>query len=869
MATPLYKNMKNRGTTTYVFPSGVQDYNLSTMNDSFKMKFSKYILLNIPEQQVIGSGINRDQTKGKLNIDKDNNGPMFYNFQPMGNSELPVKFSEQLIESLRNYIANYDITLRESRINSTTDFYNVNELNTPTEMIFWKWAKKMNLFDLEIAEHKIDWDKNLPDFINGNGNNSSYFQKYLWKERESKNYDCLLKQNGSNKPEITIDTIAKFKQGDTIMFSGDTVISGDITGGVLYEIETIVFNTNNTILTLSGGTATATQTPTSISLNYTRFIECVGDIQAVSQIQTSKRNVTDISIQIPPHAGSTPTILFQTFENTNYYPNLEMPILPQEQQVEIIGSENTNSPIRLHPENYPGTYYGYFDTIDKTYKCSFGDKSRYSGDYFGINLTNNIGLDLDDYIENPIDFNSNNIDGMKVDFNQEHYLKMNLPEYLIRNFDEFNSAYFDKAPVDYEFNAILWYYDLDDGSGNITTNLYGLEFINNPNDDGDSCDINNKLITPYRKLVSNGEQDGTSYIFDLNLETIGDNNVNPAAYDPTSIYNQYGFELYQNILNSNAKLQESFLTIVSGYTNIQEELYDLRSMIMSDTDIKKIQKNIENLNQLLTLYSTMQMVDSDTIKIETIFDGPYPTLKLNSVSTDYGNMVNVNMTDIFKYNSSVSGSTYTIQTSNTHKTKINIWNENNNYNIDTSVLFNRELSYMQSIDVILKPKISEIETNLNLKINFNNNGVIGEKSLLTIKSPTDLLHYDSTTPINSIYSNSYYNNTNINTISNDIESGTTTKIELNKNIYDVDDIIYIDNFYLNSGSTIIDKSNSYKIIGLSGTSQIIIDLNTTNMTLKSPLNIKYYKGIKINILRIDNTNTSSISERYLITKNLI
>ena len=32
----------------------------------------------------------------------------------------------------------------------------------------------------------------------------------------------------------------------------------------------------------------------------------------------------------------------------------------------------------------------YFDTKDKTYMCENGDKIRYSGDYYGINLTNKI-----------------------------------------------------------------------------------------------------------------------------------------------------------------------------------------------------------------------------------------------------------------------------------------------------------------------------------------------------------------------------------------------------------------------------------------------------------------------------------------------
>ena len=37
----------------------------------------------------------------------------------------------------------------------------------------------------------------------------------------------------------------------------------------------------------------------------------------------------------------------------------------------------------------------------------------------------------------------------------------------------------------------------------------------------------------------------------------------------------------------------------------------------------------------------MQMVDSDTISIETLYNDAYPTLKLNMINTEYNDMVNI------------------------------------------------------------------------------------------------------------------------------------------------------------------------------------------------------------------------------------
>ena len=310
MATPLYIKMKNKGTSFYAFPSAASDLNLYFQNDNYKINFTKFMLLDIPEQDVvIDSGIKRDQDKGVLNFDKSQNGTRFYNFQPGENSNLPVKFSEQLIESLRNYVANQDTTLRESRINSNTDFFNVNETTSPTEMIFWKWARKLNLIDFEPATHKVDWDKNLSDFINSNGTDYDFFNKYLWKEREKYYYDSTITQTSGNRPLLTINEKVKFKVGDDILLSGDT--GSYLTTGQTYTITDINISgdTSELILDFTGYLG-GIQSDVTVYLDYHRLVKYIGEVQATSKVQTSKQNFTEITIHIPNQCGATPTVLF-------------------------------------------------------------------------------------------------------------------------------------------------------------------------------------------------------------------------------------------------------------------------------------------------------------------------------------------------------------------------------------------------------------------------------------------------------------------------------------------------------------------------------------------------------------------------------
>jgi hypothetical protein len=229
MATPLYKAFKSRGTSFYAFPSAASDLNLANYNDYYDLNFSKFALLNIPRQQEGDPAVN-----GVLDfLPKSNDGEnAFYCDDP--DDLKPSLLSEQLVESLRNYVANYDTSLHESRINTNTDFYNIGERYTPTEHIFWKWARKLNLIDFEPAVHNADWNKNLPDFDNINAStitNLDYFRKYLWKEREVIDYQTLYVESSSEflcdyvfTPKFTIlNNVAKFKVGDKIYFNSGVV----------------------------------------------------------------------------------------------------------------------------------------------------------------------------------------------------------------------------------------------------------------------------------------------------------------------------------------------------------------------------------------------------------------------------------------------------------------------------------------------------------------------------------------------------------------------------------------------------------------------------------------------------------------------
>jgi hypothetical protein len=880
MATPLYTFLRQRGTSFYAFPSAVRDlnYDFTTSN----VKFSKFVLLNIPKQEV--NVISDSQEDGIMNFSKYEYGPRFYCYEPGSTTfpgNIPTNFSDQIVESLRNYVANNDEVEHISKINTKNDFYNVNEAKNPTEMIFWKWCRKLNLLNVEPAYHKIDWDKNNPDFENKNNPTSTstdYFREYLWKEREIINYDVSdIQYIGGDDYEIEISNQSKIKNGDYFIFSGS--ISGNISTGVSYKVFNVSVTTSETTFSItSTGITTPTFSNVKCYLDYHKLIVYVGEIQSQSKIQTSRLNYTEVSANVYHHVGKTPTILFRINDNLNYYPNLELPVLPDQINDEIVGAENLNSPIRVNPSEYPGSFYGIYDTSDKTYKCSNGDKLRKSGDYYGVIRSNNIDLDKEEFFEELEEFNSNNIDGLSLDFDRDHYYKMNLPNVNITNFDEFNSYPFDnQPPQDFEFNAILWYYEIDNGSGEVVHNLFGIEILNNPNDDFDEYDTQNRLITTYKKLVSNGNQDGNSYIFNLNNYVSTDNSTIPLSYDPTTLSNVNSFELYQKVLNQNYLLMDNMMNIISGFTSINSKIYEMQSLLYTQTDVETLKKQMNSMTELLKLYSKMQLIDSPSNKIELDYSGIYPAVKINSVNLNYSNIETIYSNDVYIYNSINSGFTFQIPIQDSQKKMLNI---KNNLNLNVSnlgITLNSDLKYGQSIDILIEPYYSSISNELDIYINFNNNGDIENKKLINIDLPTDLYVYDSVNPTGSTKSNSYYTNENNIEYSSLIDTTilNTLRIYSNKSnpLFSINDLVYLDNLYLISGTTITDFSGAYKIqttgFSIYNYYDIVVNSEYYNKTLKNTLNLRYYKGTSINILRLDDDNTSTVENRYKITKKLI
>lgn len=890
-STPLYKGLKPNGTSFYAFPGAAEDISAAYQNSNYKMYFSKYVLLNFPKQNLSPG------TQSKpITFDFDSA------FKKSINATQPAGFADQIVESLRNYVANQEVVIRESRMNNTKYYYDTNALETTAEKIFFKWCKKLNVIDFEAAIPQDEYFGNLLDFQSRKLNDDTYFPEYLWKEREVIEWDTRYFYESPdyvNKLEIEFNGLTNFRVGDTIRLfnvSNSTIIANS--GGDSLEDSEYEEGQYIRILDIMPPGATAGQRivvdiDSTLSreieftgqaeLVYHRLVQYIGEINGVSNVQEANRSYTEVYAHIPDHTGMTPDILFRTNYDVNYKPNLIFPILPSQYQTEIMGAELFNSPIVSEPQNYPGSYFGHFDTLDFTYETSTGDVIRRSGDYFGVKGD----------INNPI-VTPNTIDGIGIDFDPSHYVKMNIVNRKATNFEQFNAMEVNNMPPnDFEFNAILWYYTVEDSTGVAKTNLYGISFLDNPMNSAAEDEMGVRFPT-YKKLVSNGQHDGSSFAFSLNLNFNIINDNPQDAYNPEAINSMFSMNLFNKAMQRLASVNDSFLNILADQGIIRDEINAIKGLVYTQSELTVINSKIKSLEDLIRLYSTRQLATSNSVEVITTGN----TIRLESIDPQYYRVEQVKATDLYNaqgiipMNVSVPrNKSFMVHFLNNDEVPLNLPN-----NDRLTILIDRDLDVKQQMDMFILPTtFSSQNKKLNIYINTSvtgTNAVTADNQVLLVGEidlPV-LYNTDKQLPNSASLWKDFRFNIDMESPMI-LRSGGYLDVPFKENSYIVNnsikqgDTLMLNNLFVGT-SSVYDFSGQYKVYSLMGatSSYITLDINnneafatfvTSNasqlpMTMHSSTssmlsNLPYFslnKGKKISITRIGQSTV--LSERYKV-----
>lgn len=342
------------------------------------------------------------------------------------------------------------------------------------------------------------------------------------------------------------------------------------------------------------------------TVQYRRVVKYIGEIDIVNNVDKAGEAYTELYINVPTEVGNTPTVLFDSIEDNNYQPGLKI----QGENEYVLGRGTST----VHPQGLSTfAFYDYDQALEGPGPAGYTDPNANwmnettppstTDAYFTEpnTFTDASNIDIRKY---PADYNSpagfsgvayrrSKLDGISVDFTANDYEQITSNQ-TISTIPQFNGT---DLSGNFEFNAVLVYYDLQDVSNtsNTATNLYGILLLDNitPTTDGG-------FIQRYPKFKPNKVtgQNGNSYGFKINLRF----DASPGTTGIDTIINDYNTFSMGLFSEATAQLQESariFERQQIEISSIDQRLQSLENIQSASPALSSIQAQITNMqNQI-------------------------------------------------------------------------------------------------------------------------------------------------------------------------------------------------------------------------------------------------------------------------------
>jgi len=377
-------------------------------------------------------------------------------------------------------------------------------------------------------------------------------------------------------------------------------------------------------------------------------------------------------LSFPTESGKTPTVLFKALSDSNYKSDLII-----SGNSEFIFGRNSST---IQPDGLSiNAYYDYDSNVSYTDSNANWYNQPSTGGYINsfftepLTLENPANIDIKKY---PVDYSSpsgfggvayrrSKLDGISIDFDADNYYDIAI-DASISTIQQYNSS--DKA-TNYEFNAILVYYDFYNSSnpGDKATNLYGILFLDNitPTIDGG-------YIETFQKFKPNSvtRQNGNSFGLSLNLKidtSIGNSGVDTLVNE----YNTFSMSLFVDSLNQLQHSSKIFIDQQNQHNEIVKRLSAVENLLST-------------IDALQTLSIRVDALQTSIDNSQLAFKNSKSLLDLIAKnSDDIQSIIRGNLPIKLQYNTDIIQQGSGIGVDKSIPNKIKITNKNQAYNLNT------------------------------------------------------------------------------------------------------------------------------------------------------------------------------------------
>lgn len=365
---------------------------------------------------------------------------------------------------------------------------------------------------------------------------------------------------------------------------------------------------------------------------YNRVVQYIGDIDVINSVRTKDNSYSEIYIHVPTNVGTSPTVLFNSKPDDNYNPDMLILKAPGDPlDVEFLNGRHYTE---THP--YAGmNLLAFFDldsgsveqkmtdtlntiidwtTITPSYwwganasnNTYHTDQAAYFGGLYGSTMvsipkTQKIHKKYTDGNNNTrtVEYLRSTLDAVVVDFELANY-KVAADNSSIKTLAQLNDSV---ANYDFEFNAILVYYDIYDPVPPVNssepanvTNLYGIYFLNKVEQTG--IDFAIPMITKEKPDVIN-RTNGNAFAHKINLKF--DTSIEDVAVEKSiNDYSTFGLDLFLDVLTELRKIQTSLNEKLAELENLSNDVNAAKQALISTSGLDNLAQRISVLEQTVT-----------------------------------------------------------------------------------------------------------------------------------------------------------------------------------------------------------------------------------------------------------------------------
>ena len=443
----------------------------------------------------------------------------------------------------------------------------------------------------------------------------------------------------------------------------------------------------------------------AVGSSYTKVVQYIGEIDIVNSYKGKENSYSELYLHVPNNVGSTPYIMFDSVEDSNYKPNMTIthsPELPEDRET-IVGRRYSE----VHPQGLSlNAFYDLDDSTVLLEQATYAGSTYTAQNWFQGTLNNSYYTDgtydapstswkyntaVNKKIKKSkvaggttttINYTRSTLDGVCVNFNINQYLVAT--QNAKTSFSGLNDI--NVQNKNFDFNTVLVYYDVIDPVTKVlkAKNLYGVLFLNKIQSNGLEFEI--PRLTKY-KPDPLSKINGNSYAFKLNVKF--DTSIEDVAVQPVKNINAnagFSLDLFVDLMNRFQTVAISQEAKIGELTKLQNDWEKVKASLLTTSKTSDIETRLSSLEKALLANSALFLNTKNVVE------------KITNVEGQLTNFVNGKTSLEVAYNTDVVKSGKGIGVSRNVNNQVTINNETPDYNFEITPLF--DISLAPSIPLV-------------------------------------------------------------------------------------------------------------------------------------------------------------------------